>query len=173
MCGICATNFSRRAALSALAGAAGLGLTSRGARAAGAPIQALVVTCMDYRVVDETTHWFDAKGMTNNYDLVALAGATLAATSPKFPNSNAAFWDHVGFAKQLHHISKVVMVDHFDCGAYRLAAGATENMARDPEIALHKAEMVKLKAALKQRHPDLGSEFYMINLDGKVETIAV
>ena len=97
----------------------------------------------------------------------------MAATSNKLPNSNASFWDHVGFAKQLHHVTKVILVDHFDCGAYRLAAGAPTTMKRDVEIAMHKAEMVKLKAELSKRHPDLGSEFLMMNLDGKVDTIAI
>ena len=82
---------------------------------------ALAITCIDYRLVDDAVRFFDAKKMTNDYDQVSLAGASLAAVSDKFPSSNAAFWDHIAIAKQLHSIKKVVLLDHRDCGAYKVA----------------------------------------------------
>src|SRR6478672_10014383 len=73
--------------------------------------------------------------------LPARAGASLAAVSPKFPSSNAAFWDHVGIAKQLHHIKKVIVVDHRDCGAYKVAFGKEYKGERVAETAQHKTVM--------------------------------
>jgi carbonic anhydrase len=169
MCAIHSAAVSRRVFSSMLAGGV-VGLSFGRAHAAGS-VAALVVTCIDYRLVDDATRFFDGMKLTNNYDLVSLAGATLAATSNKFPSSNAAFWDHIGIAKQLHNIGKVILLDHRDCGAYRVALNAPVNMARDPETAMHKKEMDTLKAEIAKRHPDLASEFYLMDLDGKTARI--
>ncbi len=109
--------------------------------------------------------------LTNKYDQISLAGASLAAVSSKFLSSNAAFWDHVVIAKQLHHIKRVVVVDHRDCGAYKVVYGKDFAGADGPETAQHKSVMQSLRAELARRHPDLASDFYLMALDGRVEKI--
>ncbi|HWE05134.1 MAG TPA: hypothetical protein VG274_00400 [Rhizomicrobium sp.] len=109
--------------------------------------------------------------LVREYDLVALAGAALAAVSPKFPSSNAAFWDHVNIAKELHHISRVIVLDHRDCGAYKVAFGKDFATGHDAETAQHKDVMLHVKAKLATTHPHLGAEFYLMALDGKAERI--
>src|ERR1700752_4402757 len=65
------------------------------ARAAG-HAEALALICIDYRLVDAAAKFYDETlHLKDEYDHVGLAGASLAAVSPKFPSSNAAFWDHV------------------------------------------------------------------------------
>src|SRR5262245_17590523 len=117
------------------------------ARASG-NIEALGFTCIDYRLVDDAVAFFAKQGLTNEYDTVSLAGASLAAVSPVFPSSNAAFWDHVDIAKKLHNIKEIVVVDHRDCGAYKVAFGKDFAGAGAPEAAQHKAVMEKMKAEL-------------------------
>lgn len=136
-----------------------------------AEIEALAFSCIDYRLVDDGVKFFDADIKPKDYDLLALAGASLGAVSPKFPSSNAAFWDHVGIAKSLHHIKKVVVLDHRDCGAYKVAFGKDFAALHDAETAQHKDMMEQLKAALVQKHSDLSSEFYLMALDGKAERV--
>ena len=92
----------------------------------------LAITCIDYRLVDDAVRFFDSRHMTNDYDQVSLAGASLAGVSNKFPSSNAAFWDHIGIAKQLHHIQKVIVVDHRDCGAFKVAFGKDYEVKAQP-----------------------------------------
>jgi carbonic anhydrase len=159
----------RRGLLAAAGGILGAGLLSAPARSA--TVTALAVTCIDYRLVDEGVKFFAAQNLSNDYDQVALAGASLAAVSPKFPSSNAAFWDHVGIAKQLHHIKKIVVVDHRDCGAYRVAYGKDFQAAGAPELAQHRAVMLQVKARLAKTHPDLASEFYLMAVDGKTQRV--
>ncbi len=114
----------------------------------------MALTCIDYRLVDDSVKFFDGMQLTNEYDLVALAGASLAGVSPKFPSSNAAFWDQASSISQtLHHIKKVIALDHRDCGAYKVAFGkdvATEHVA---ETAQHRTVMLQLKAQLAKKHP--------------------
>jgi hypothetical protein len=158
-------------------GFATLALAAAGATAlplragASGSIEALGLTCIDYRLVDDSVRFFDSMHLTNEYDLTALAGASLAAVSPKFPSSNAAFWDHVGIAKQLHHIKKVIVVDHRDCGAYKVAFGKNFAGEKVAETAQHKAVMLEAQAMLKQKYSDLSSEFYLMALDGTAERV--
>lgn len=161
---------SRRNFALTMLGTAGLTALPLAARAAG-NVAALALTCIDFRLVDDATRFFDGMHLTNDYDQVSLAGASLAAVSGKFPSSNAAFWDHVGIAKTLHHIKKVIVLDHRDCGAYKVAFGNDFAAETAAETAQHKSVMQKMQAALNQKHPDLGSEFYLMALDGKAERI--
>ncbi len=161
---------TRRQMLGLGLGAAGLALLPSRARAAGG-VTALAVTCIDYRLVDDAVRFFDDKKMTNDYDQVSLAGASLAAVSDKFPESNAAFWSHVGIAKQLHNIKKVIVVDHRDCGAFKVAFGKDYKGEGAVETAQHKAVMQQVKAKLAKTHPDLQSEFYLMALDGSTERV--
>lgn len=150
----------------------GAGLTALPLRAsAAAHVTALGLTCIDYRLVDDGMRFFDAQKLTNDYDQVALAGASLASVSAKFLSSNKAFWDHVGIAKTLHNIQKVVVLDHRDCGAYKVAFGRDYAGEKDAETLQHKGVMLKMRALLKKRHPDLASEFYLMALDGTAERV--
>ena len=166
---MCNHGTTRRAALGMAAGVAGISLLP--AESEAATVTTLAITCIDYRLVDDAVHFFDGKKMTNDYDQVSLAGASLAAVSDKFPSSNTAFWDHIAIAKQLHHIKKIVLLDHRDCGAYKVAFGKDYKGEGAAETAQHKSVMEKLKAELAKRHPDLSSEFYLMALDGKAEKI--
>lgn len=162
---------SRRNFLSAAGGVMGAGLMGGAARAADKGVTALAVTCIDYRLADDATHFLDSHKLTNDYDQVSLAGAALAAVSPRFPSSNAAFWDHVGIAKQLHHIHKLIVVDHRDCGAYKVAFGKDYQGTGAAELTQHKTVMTQVKARLAKEHPDLTAEFYLMALDGKAERV--
>ncbi|WP_264664210.1 carbonic anhydrase [Azospirillum fermentarium] len=153
-------------------GAALLSATPLRHAAAAGNVEAMVLSCMDYRLVDDTARYMDQRGMTNNYDHVILAGASLGATTDKAPAWQAAFWDHVDVAKKLHHIQKVIIIDHRDCGAYRVFLGL--DLKDDPvrEKEVHTAQLQKLAALVKEKHPDLGVETLLMALDGSVEACA-
>ena len=44
-------------------------------------IEALVLNCMDYRLVDSVARYMDARGLHNRYDQVTLAGAAIGVGS--------------------------------------------------------------------------------------------
>ena len=159
----------RRAALGFLAGA-GASLLLPGA-ANAADVTALGITCIDYRLVEFAPGFFHDKNLTRHYDQVSLAGAALAAVSDKFPESNGAFWSHINLPKELHHIKKVIVVDHRDCGAYKVAFGKDFQGTGTAETAQHKKVMQQVKARLAKAHPELASEFYLMALDGKTERV--
>ena len=163
------TDTNRRQLLGALGSGLAVGLVASEAK--GATVTALGITCIDYRLVDDAVHFFDSHKLTKDYDQVSLAGASLAAVSAKFPSSNAAFWDHIAIAKQLHSIRRVIVVDHRDCGAYKVAFGKDYKGEGAAELAQHKSVMAEVQARLKKLHPDLASEFWLMAVDGKTERV--
>ncbi|WP_029011019.1 carbonic anhydrase [Azospirillum halopraeferens] len=142
----------------------------REARAAGG-IEALLLNCMDYRLTDDTTRYMDGRGLTNNYDQIILAGAGLGALTEQKPDWNQTFWDHIDVAKQLHNIKRVIVMDHRDCGAYKVFLGL--DLKDDPvkETAVHTEILVKLGGMIREKHPDLEVELLLMALDGSVQKI--
>jgi hypothetical protein len=171
MCELEIPNLSRRNFGLLTVSALSLSVFPFAVRAAG-HAEALALTCIDYRLVDAAVKFYDETlHLEDEYDHVGLAGAALAAVSPKFPSANAAFWDQLQIAKDLHHIKKVIALDHRDCGAYKVAFGKHYAGEGKAEMEQHKRVMLHLQAALKHKHPDLGSEFYLMALDGTAEKI--
>ena len=132
---------------------------------------ALLLTCMDYRLTDDIEKYMAGRGMTDLYDHVVLAGASLGVLTDKKPAWGQVFWDHLEIAKALHHIHEVIVLDHLDCGAYRTFLG--EAAVKDPktEHATHDGYLRRLKGEIRKRHPDLQVEIGIMALDGKVETL--
>jgi carbonic anhydrase len=164
---MCQKCISRRGLLAGAGAVLGAGLLP--AKAQHKPVTALAITCMDFRLVDDAVRFFASQKLTNDYDQVSLAGASLAAVSPRFASSNAAFWDHVAIARKLHDIRKLIVMDHRDCGAYRVAFNRSFQGAEETEQ--HRRIMVEVKTRLAKEHPGLPSEFYLMALDGKTERL--
>lgn len=170
-----AEHSSRRSFLKLAALGAGVSLLtpvgSGSARASGS-VEALLLSCMDYRLMEEVTEYMRSRNMSHKYDHIVLAGASLGAITDKKPTWNEEFWDHIAVAKELHNIKKVMVMDHRDCGAYKVFLGM--DLKDDPakETAVHRENLTKLGALIKQKHPDLEVELLLMSLDGKVEPIA-
>lgn len=156
------------------AGAALMAPLAPGVAAAqpGGEVDALLLSCMDYRLIDDIGRYMDGRGLTNRYDHVILAGASLGALTDQKKAWGEAFWDHVAVARQLHRIKRVMVMDHRDCGAYRVFLKT--DVAADPEkeTAAHAEQLRALGAAIKARHPGLEVELLLMALDGSVESIA-
>ncbi|HTZ81140.1 MAG TPA: carbonic anhydrase, partial [Stellaceae bacterium] len=121
-CGCATSPLSRRRVLASLAGA-GIAATLPWRPALAAETDALLFNCIDFRLTDATTRYMAGRGMAGKYDQLVLAGAALAAQTKKFPAWGETFWEHVKVARDLHHIHEVIVIDHRDCGAYRVVFG--------------------------------------------------
>jgi carbonic anhydrase len=148
-------------------GAAGAG--PRRAAAAG-HAEALLLTCIDYRLTDKVAAYMDGRGLKENYDHVILAGASLGAVNTRFPAWGRTFNEHLAVAIQLHDIHRVIVLDHRDCGAYRVIR--KKDLTGDAETAMHAVELHELAKRIHAKHPKLAVETLLMNLDGSVETIA-
>ena len=159
--------------LVALGGAAGLMAgpwLERTALAAG-QADALLLSCMDYRLVDAVGQYMVGRGLKGQYDQVILAGASLGAVTHKYREWNRTFWEHLDTAIQLHGIQRVIVMDHRDCGAYKLVLG--DDLARDPakETAVHTSTLRSLRQQIVAKHKTLEVELLLMSLDGRVEAV--
>ena len=125
---------------------------------AAGDVDALCVTCIDFRLVSSFGPFFDSLKIRGEYDQVSLAGASLAAVSPKFPSSNAAFWDQLEIARNLHHVRRLIVLDHRDCGAFKVAFGKGFAPCCGAETAQHKTVMMQVAPKLCAR---VASTFFL------------
>lgn len=145
-----------------------LGLAPRMARAAG-DVDSVVLSCMDYRLMDDVGVYLNGRGLKDNYDHLILAGASLGAVTSKYPHWGQAFFEHLGLAIKLHNVHRAILIDHRDCGAYRLIFG--KDTKGEEEKKLHAEQLHKLAKLIHEKHSKLAVETYLMNLDGKVDSV--
>ena len=148
---------------------AGPSLFSRVHAASGT--DALLLSCMDYRLMDEVERYMSGRGLRNKYDHVILAGASLGAITDKFPAWNQTFWEHLDVAIKLHNIHQLILLDHRDCGAYKVILGSEHAKDAQQEKQVHAIQLQKLKAMIGEKYPKLHVETLLMALDGQVEVI--
>jgi carbonic anhydrase len=140
------------------------------ARAAGAT-DALLLSCMDFRLMDDIERYMTGRGLRDKYDHIVLAGASLGAVTNKYPAWNKTFWEHLDIAIKLHNIQTVIVMDHRDCGAYKVILGAAHANDHRVETDTHRVQLKKLKALINKQYPKLKVETLLMALDGKVEDV--
>ena len=115
--------------------------------------KALVITCIDFRLVDEALAYLTSMALLNEYDEMIVAGACLgyntscynvklgdnyprlnsAPTPPDTnPDTNSTLWtdcvdDHISISSALHKFSQLIVIDHLGCGAYNGQFGTPAN----------------------------------------------
>jgi hypothetical protein len=131
----------------------------------------LVLTCIDFRFVGLEKSFLSSHHLDQAYDWVALAGASLALTGFPHPAEAEAFWDQLALSKQLHDISKVIIIDHQDCGAY-----ASVHKQPFPDLTseqnLHTQYLNRAYKQIRQRYPDLDVELYFAQITSEVGLIS-
>lgn len=97
---------------------------------------AIVLNCMDFRLRDNVACHLTSLGYKNNYDEAIAAGASLGyAGLLDFDNWDTFIDQHVSLARSLHDISKIIIIEHERCGAYKAQYGV---LTPDKELDLHK-----------------------------------
>jgi len=163
--------FDRRRFLQ-LAGGAGLAAAFPFvAPAAEGHYDAMLLTCIDPRFPDLTINYMKSRGLIGKYSQFSFAGAAIGAVAPAFKDWHKTFWDNLAASIQLHHIPKVIALDHRDCGAAKIAYGADKVAPREVETATHKAALAEFRRHVGERHPQLAVETGLMDLDGKVEML--
>lgn len=132
----------------------------------------LLLSCMDYRLLDKLGKFMASRGLTDHYDHVILAGASLGVLNQKNISWGQTFWEHVDVAIKLHHIKKIMVVDHRDCGAYKVFMGDEHAKSSEAEFAVHAGQMRTLRHAINRRFSSLSVELFLMDLSGKVEDVA-
>jgi hypothetical protein len=143
----------------------------RDAHAADGKAKTLLLSCMDYRLMDEIERYMLRLGLYHNYDHIVLAGASLGAITEKYPAWTRTFWDHLDLSVKLHDINTVIVMDHRDCGAYQMLLGEDYSKDTQKETAVHTANLMRLKGMINGKYPQIEVQTLLMDLNGGVEVI--
>jgi carbonic anhydrase len=161
----------RRFIQSAAVGGAAALLSPYFAFAATGNYEAMVLACIDPRFQKPVADHLARRNLTGKYSQFVVAGAAIGVVAPAFKDWHKTFWDNLGASVQLHNIKKVIVIDHRDCGAAKIAYGDAAVANRDAETATHRTALAEFRKQMADRFPKLGVETGLMALGGKVETL--
>lgn len=140
--------------------------------AADGDTEAVLLSCMDFRLMDEIARYMEGRGLANRYDHLIVAGASLGALTEKYPAWGQTFWAHLQLSRELHHVKRLIVIDHRDCGAYKALLGS--DLAKDPvaETRHHGEQLRRFRAEVQTRQAGLEIETLLMALNGSVERVA-
>ena len=139
------------------------------ARAAEGEYDAMLVSCIDPRMVAPVYKYMEGQGLSGKYSQLCIAGAAIAAVAPKFKAWRPAFWDNTATSLQLHRINKIIAIDHRDCGAAKVAYGNDSIANPQVETRTHRAVLEEFREAVAKHHPQLAVVTGLMALDGSIE----
>ncbi len=172
-CACCADllsrRFDRRRFLHLTAGIGLLTAFPSLAFAAEGNYEAMLLTCIDPRFPEPTIEYMKSRSMLGKYSQFTFAGASIGVVAPSFKDWAPAFWQNLAASMELHHIPKVIAMNHRDCGAAKIAYGADKVANRDIETETHKAALMEFRRQVAEKQPKLQVELGLMALDGKVE----
>lgn len=114
--------------------------------------EALIVTCIDFRLQSSINKWISENLNPDTFDRVALGGGV---------KNLDVILQQVKIGNDLHQIKKVILVNHENCGAY----GEESNLKN------HIADLKSAKHQINKLYPDLEVETYYLYLNGEFEKI--
>ena len=163
----------RRDFMGLAAATLGAAALPRAARAGnGTDYDSMLLTCIDPRFIDIVDHWMADQNLKGKYSRFAIAGASIGVVAPAFERWAPAFWDNLAASIELHHIKRVIVMNHRDCGAAELAFGAESIANREAETALHRRIFASFQAQLTLRQPKAAFLGGLIGLDGRFDQLA-
>ena len=129
--------------------------------------EAMVLSCMDPRFQKPVHKYLDKKKLTRKFSAFTIAGGSIGVTNKKFKKWHSTFWENLETSINLHKINKLIVINHKDCGAAKIANGKKEFSSVN-EKKIHKESFSKIKKQIKKRFPKLKVELNLISLDSKI-----
>jgi carbonic anhydrase len=173
-CGdLLARRFDRRYLLRAAGGlTAAAALAPFMAIAAEGNYEAMVLGCIDPRLQKPVFDYTASRGLTGKYSQFVIAGAAIGVVAEPFKDWHKAFWDNLATTVQLHHINRVIAIDHRDCGAAKIAYGEAKVATREIETETHRAVFAEFRKQMGERQHKLAVETGLMAIDGTIDMIS-
>jgi len=110
--------------------------------------QNIVFHCIDFRLINETNDFI--KNTYGDCDIVSVAGS-----SKEIADGNSYLLKQIEISHSLHHSSKVVLIHHSDCGAYK-----NSYQFNNPEEEKQKQvnDLLKIESIIKEKFGDMSVE---------------
>ena len=129
--------------------------------------KAMVLSCIDPRFQSKVFSYLKNNKLIGKYSSFTIAGAGIGVTHNKFKKWHKTFYDNLATSIQLHKIEKLIVINHKDCGAAKIANGKKEFTLTN-EKKIHQNSFNKLKKEIKKRFPKLKVELNVSALDSKI-----
>ena len=123
----------------------------------------MVLSCIDPRFQNIVHNHLQKKKLIGKYSAFTIAGAAVGVTHNKFKQWHKTFYDNLGTSIKLHKIEKLIVINHKDCGAAKIA-NKKKQFNSLIENKIHKESFVNLKKKLKKKHPNLKVSFKTLSM---------
>ena len=130
--------------------------------------KAMVLSCMDPRFQPKIFNYLKKRKLTGKYSAFTIAGAAVGVTHTKFKKWHNVFFDNLSASIQLHKIEKLIVINHQDCGAAKIA-NSKKKFNNKVETDIHKVSFEKLKSNLRKKFPKLKVEFNLMALNNSIK----
>ena len=130
--------------------------------------KAMVLSCMDPRFQPKIFNYLKQRKLTGKYSAFTIAGAAVGVTHTKFKKWHNVFFDNLSASIRLHKIEKLIVINHQDCGAAKIANSKKE-FNNKVETDIHKVSFKKLKSNLRKKFPKLKVEFNVMALNNSIK----
>ncbi|MBX9697490.1 MAG: hypothetical protein K2X53_05360 [Alphaproteobacteria bacterium] len=132
----------------------------------------LVVGCVDFRFVDELDQLMrEVLHLKDDYDQINVPGASLFFVENGHPHWNKTLEEVVRLLTKLHHIKRVIFVDHMGCGAYKIIKGDSVMETPSTEEAAHREVFKEARAKMKDLFPELDVYTFLLDFSGHVKNV--
>ena len=114
----------------------------------------MVLSCIDPRFQTKVYNYLKNKKLIGKYSSFTIAGAGIGVTHNKFKKWHKTFWDNLDISIKLHKISKLIVINHEDCGAAKIANNKKKFNSLI-ERKIHNESFRNIKKIITKRYPFL------------------
>ncbi|MGI4752893.1 MAG: carbonic anhydrase [Janthinobacterium lividum] len=108
----------------------------------------LLISCVDFRLIDETDKLMKQLGLEDDFDKVSLPGASLALVNEKYTHWGKTIEDTIEILQDLHNIKQIIFLDHRECGAYKKLIAEERLSTKEKETEAHTEILNKARKIL-------------------------
>ena len=125
--------------------------------------EAMVLSCIDPRFQTKVYKYLKNKKLLGKYSSFTIAGAGIGVTHKRFRRWHSTFWDNLDTSIKLHRIKKLIVINHKDCGAAKIA-NKQKKFNASSEDRMHKVSFKNIKIKLKKKYPKLKVNFKILSI---------
>ena len=125
--------------------------------------EAMVLSCIDPRFQTKVYKYLKNKKLIGKYSSFTIAGAGIGVTHNKFKKWHTTFWDNLNTSIKLHKINKLIVINHKDCAAAKIANGKKKFNSL-VENKIHKKSFEAINKVINTKYPKLKVKFKTLSL---------
>ena len=125
--------------------------------------EAMVLSCIDPRFQPKVYKYLKNKKLIGKYSSFTIAGAGIGVTHNKFKKWHTTFWDNLNTSIKLHKINKLIVINHKDCAAAKIANGKKKFNSLI-ENRIHKKSFEAINKVINTKYPKLKVKFKTLSL---------